>query len=103
MFTKLPKVLGLTLAAATAFMITYGGTIATSTRVEAGVCYNLWYQRNAIFAARGYCFKSCGRRVWGNNCFPPYGQLSPREWQQVRQIQASERARNCPPCPQTWQ
>ncbi len=95
--------LGVALAGATALLASYGGAIGTATRAEAGACYDLWYQRNAIFARMGHCFKHCGRRVWGRNCFPPYGKLSPGQWSRVRQIQSRERAMRCPACPQTWQ
>jgi len=61
-----------------------------------GSCYDLWYQRNAIYAAKGYCFKTArARQVFGPRCYPPYGQLSAAESQQVAAIQQLERAQGC--------
>lgn len=100
----LRKVLYMVLASTTVLLVSYGGMVGTATRAEAGMCYDLWYQRNAIFAQRGYCFKGCGMRVWGRNCFGPYfGRLTQNQWAQVRSIQARERALGCPSCPQSWQ
>jgi hypothetical protein len=100
----LRKLLYPALAGITLLLTSYGGMIGTATRAEAGICYDLWYQRNAIFAQRGYCFKACGMRVWGRNCFGPYfGKLTQGQWAAVRSIQAQERAIGCPPCPQAWQ
>lgn len=59
-------------------------------------CYDLWYQRNAIYARKGYCFKTQrARAVFGPACFPPYGQLSPNEQRRVNRIKAQERAQGC--------
>jgi hypothetical protein len=61
-----------------------------------GRCYDLWYQRNAIYANRGYCFKTAqARSVFGPGCFPPYGRLSPAEKRQVAWIQAQENRFGC--------
>ncbi len=103
MYDTLRRITGIALAGATLLLSAYGGMVGTATRAEAGMCYDLWYQRNAIFAQRGYCFKGCGRRVWGKNCFPPYGELTGYQWSRVKQIQARERALGCPSCPQSWQ
>lgn len=100
---NLRKIRNITLAGAAALLVSYGGMIGSATRADAGICYDLWYQRNAIFAQMGQCFKGCGRRVWGSNCFPPYGQLTPGQWRRVRQIQSQERSMRCPSCPQGWQ
>lgn len=59
-------------------------------------CYDLWYQRNAIYAARGYCFKTArARQVFGARCYPPYGRLSAAESRQVAEIRQWERAQGC--------
>lgn len=59
-------------------------------------CGELWYARNAIFAAKGYCFKSArGRKAFGPGCFPPYGDLNARERRTVDTIKQWERRRGC--------
>lgn len=59
-------------------------------------CYDLWYERNAIYAAKGYCFESeRALRTFGRACFPPYGRLSPREQDEVRYIKSLEARRGC--------
>lgn len=94
---------GAVIGAATLFL-SAGVLVGSTTGASAGQCYDLWYQRNAIFASRGYCFKGCGRRVWGANCFGPhFGKLTPAQWSIVNQIKAQERAINCPACPQPSQ
>ena len=41
-------------------------------------CGQLWYERNAIFAQYGYCFKTDQAiNAFGRACFPPYGRLPP--------------------------
>ena len=52
-------------------------------------CDELWYARNAIYAAKGYCFKTAhAQQVFGPRCFPPYGALTPAEQSQVNLIPA---------------
>lgn len=59
-------------------------------------CDELWYARNAIFADKGYCFKtSRARSVFGVACFPPYGRLSSTEQRQVDRIKSRERQLGC--------
>ncbi|GGC57320.1 YARHG domain-containing protein [Chelatococcus reniformis] len=74
--------------------------VAATTTASADVCDDLWYQRNAIFKAAGYCFKtSRGIRAFGNaGC--AYDDeadvpLSARQSTRVRQIKADERALGC--------
>ncbi|MFG1422803.1 YARHG domain-containing protein [Roseixanthobacter liquoris] len=60
-------------------------------------CRALWYSRNAIYADRGYCFRTPdARAVFGNACFPPYGQLSASEQREVEIIRSWEARRGCP-------
>jgi hypothetical protein len=73
-----------------------------STALEAGhdyrdmSCRELWHERNAIYAAKGYCFESeRALRTFGRACFPPYGRLSPREQEEVRYIKSLEARRGC--------
>jgi len=59
-------------------------------------CSQLWHSRNAIFAAKGYCFKTRrARAVFGPRCHPPYGRLSRLEQNQVDAIRGWERSRGC--------
>ena len=62
-----------------------------------GVCHSLWYDRNAIYARNGYCFRTA-RAVeqFGPGCFPPYGRLSPADQARVNEIQYEEDRRGCP-------
>lgn len=63
-------------------------------------CGDLWYQRNAIFARNGYCFKTDrALRVFGNeNC--RFGveadvPMSQSERRQVEIIREAEREKGC--------
>ena len=59
-------------------------------------CGQLWYERNSIFAAAGHCFKTKrARRVFGRNCFPPYGKLHRGQRSTVRNIRRAERRKGC--------
>ena len=59
-------------------------------------CNELWYERNAIYADNGYCFKTRrARRAFGRACFPPYGRLSPRERRRVNRIKEWEYDKGC--------
>ncbi|MEZ5850260.1 MAG: YARHG domain-containing protein [Hyphomicrobiaceae bacterium] len=59
-------------------------------------CGQLWYQRNAIFAQYGYCFKTPqARAAFGPRCYPPYGQLPPHAQRQVNAIVYWEQRKGC--------
>ena len=59
-------------------------------------CGQLWYERNAIFARHGYCFKNPRAiQTFGQGCQPPYGQLPSNLQGVVRNIQAWEQKRGC--------
>lgn len=60
-------------------------------------CYDLWYERNQIYAQNGYCFQTAlGRRVFGNRgCYTSNPRLSRWEQQRVAQIQRLERRYGC--------
>jgi hypothetical protein len=63
-------------------------------------CGDLWYQRNAIFARNGYCFKTDrALRVFGNeNCrYWAEGDvpMSRAERQEVEYIREVERRKGC--------
>ncbi|RFB80028.1 YARHG domain-containing protein [Methylovirgula sp. 4M-Z18] len=67
-----------------------------SAQLSAYSCYDLWHERNAIYARRGYCFKT-DRAIseFGVGCFPPYGRLTPQEAYRVREIQYWEAQSDC--------
>jgi YARHG domain-containing protein len=59
-------------------------------------CDQLWYARNEIFAARGYCFKTPkAQEVFGKGCFPPYGELQEYESREVKRIRQWEKRKGC--------
>ncbi len=65
-------------------------------------CDDLWYERNAMFKAAGYCFRtSRGIRAFGNaGCqFDDEADvpLSGPQREQVAQIRATERRLGCAP------
>ena len=81
-------------------MVTASGLALAPRSAEAqdivSTCSKLWHQRNGIYASMGHCFKRQKSKIcFPNNCFPPYGQLTPAQQRQVAQIQAQERALGC--------
>jgi hypothetical protein len=59
-------------------------------------CGELWYERNAIFAEKGYCFQTRRAiRVFGPRCYPPYGRLNRWERDRVAEIRYWERVKRC--------
>jgi hypothetical protein len=71
-----------------------GNAMAQSLRSMS--CSELWYERNAIYAEKGYCFETRRAiREFGPACFPPYGELSRREQRRVNDIREWERRKGC--------
>lgn len=68
-----------------------------TTNALADSCYDLWYQRNLIYAENGYCFKTdLARRTFSDSsCRTDHPQFSPREQRRINQIKAEERERGC--------
>lgn len=64
---------------------------------SAASCWDLWYERNAIFDRNGYCFTSnLGKRTFNNaDCWTSNPSLSGSEQRRVARIQAEERRRGC--------
>ncbi len=59
-------------------------------------CYELWYDRNAISANKGYCFKKQKSiNAFGRRCYPPYGELNQWEKDKVNNIRYWERRKGC--------
>ena len=88
-------------AALSATFVTLGAALElTGTQAFAQYrdmdCSELWYARNAIFADKGHCFKTRrGRRAFGRNCFPPYGELTRSERRRVNRIIDWEHRKGC--------
>ncbi len=74
------------------------GSLAPPEAVSAPLsCERLWYNRNAIYARKGYCFRTERElEVFGSKCFRPYGKLTNREQRQVNNIRRQERRQGCP-------
>jgi hypothetical protein len=74
-----------------------GDDSSTGRDYYAGLnCKGLWYERNAIYARYGYCFKSDeARAAFGPGCFAPYGELPSNLKRVVDHIQSIERRRGC--------
>ncbi len=75
--------------------------LAAPTPAAAQSCEDLWYQRNEIYKAQGYCFRTQrGIRAFGNaGC--QYDDvedvpLSASQRRLIAGIQSEERARGCP-------
>lgn len=81
---------------ATVTLILSGLSLLSTTALAGDPCGGLWYERNAIYASAGHCFKtSQGIAQFGKGCFPPYGKLSSSQQARVNRIIAKERAFGC--------
>ncbi|WP_245417849.1 YARHG domain-containing protein [Cohaesibacter celericrescens] len=59
-------------------------------------CGELWYARNAIYASRGYCFKTRrARNAFGARCYAPWGRLTASQQRRVNRIVSWERRMGC--------
>lgn len=59
-------------------------------------CKALWYQRNAVYAEQGYCFKTKDAiATFGARCYAPYGKLTPDQQRFVNEVQAWEARKGC--------
>ena len=84
------------LAAVVLIAATAAPAEAQSRRYANMSCNQLWYERNLIYANRGYCFRTQRAiRTFGPRCYPPYGRLSQAEHRAVADIQWWERRRGC--------
>ncbi|MBB4198342.1 YARHG domain-containing protein [Rhodoblastus sphagnicola] len=87
----------------TALLIAFASTLAPGAVTPAKAqeaaymsCGELWYARNKIYARNGYCFKTeRAVSVFGQGCFPPYGQLGGWEKARVDEIQMWEARKGC--------
>lgn len=71
--------------------------MASGSMAQAASCYDLWYERNLIYAENGYCFStSLGKRVFaGFNCWTKNPALSAWEKRRVAQLRSEEKRRGC--------
>ena len=77
-----------------------GLTLVSTTPAMAQSCFDLWYNRNSIFKAAGYCFTtSQAIQTFGNaGCLYDDERevpLSANQRRQVQAIRAQERAYGC--------
>ena len=78
--------------AATAFAL-----LAPSTSLAAASCFDLWYARNAIYDAKGYCFKTDLAQEYFDNsdCWTSKPKFSKKELAAIKAIQKEEAKRGC--------
>ena len=89
------RFVGATLAIAACLSVA-GATPSLAQGYRAMSCGDLWYARNAIYADKGYCFKTArARAVFGRGCFPPYGRLTRSERRRIVAIERWEARRGC--------
>ena len=86
----LKKSFGLVIAGA------LGASLYSIPSANAASCYDLWYERNAIYADAGYCFKSSlGKRTFGTACSTHNPRLTRSEQRRVASIKKQERRKGC--------
>jgi hypothetical protein len=72
------------------------GTVDGTDDLSQLGCEELWLRRNQIYADRGFCFKSeRAITVFGQRCFPPFGQLTEADQKALDVLRAAERALKC--------
>ncbi|MEQ8401069.1 MAG: YARHG domain-containing protein [Roseitalea porphyridii] len=74
------------------FLVAGAGSAAAQTS-----CYDLWYERNLIFAENGYCFQTdLARRAFAEfECWTRNPALSTYEQRRVDEIRDEEQRRGC--------
>lgn len=82
---------------AVAFLAALAGTALSAVPAGAQSCYDLWYERNAIYDSYGYCFRSSlGKRTFDNSdCHTRAPRLSPSDQRRVDSLRREERRRGC--------
>jgi hypothetical protein len=73
------------------------GIILSVEPALAESCYDLWYERNSIYDANGYCFKTkLGRETFDNSdCYTKHPQFSEQEQWRIDQLKSEEENRGC--------
>jgi hypothetical protein len=70
---------------------------------ENPTCEELWLRRNYIFARNGHCFQTAEAiAMFGKGCFPPFGQLSSSDTDDVNYLKALEVRKRCPAKGARW-
>lgn len=71
--------------------------LLTTKPIQAASCYDLWYERNLIYAQNGYCFStSLAQRVFSDfSCWTKNPDLSRAEQRRVSALKAEENRRGC--------
>ncbi|MEO8758318.1 MAG: YARHG domain-containing protein [Devosia sp.] len=71
--------------------------VALPSVAMAASCYDLWYARNAIYDAHGYCFQTAlGMATFDNDdCWTTHARLSKKEQKFVASIQYQEKLKHC--------
>jgi hypothetical protein len=69
----------------------------TTQAAFADSCYDLWYERNAIYDDNGYCFRTAlGKRVFDNSdCYTRNPSFTRAEQRRIDQIRREERRLGC--------
>ncbi|MDB5524452.1 MAG: hypothetical protein JWM58_2215 [Rhizobium sp.] len=77
--------------------ITVLGVIVSVQPALAASCYDLWYERNAIYNDNGYCFSTqLGQETFDNSdCYTSDVQLSRSEQRRVDSLKNQEDNRGC--------
>ena len=76
--------------------VVLGSSLFAIPSANAASCYDLWYERNAIYADAGYCFKSSlGKRTFGTACSTNNPRLTRSEQRRVASIKKQERRKGC--------
>ena len=80
-----------------AAVLAAGSLVMLPSMAMAASCYDLWYARNAIYDAEGYCFQTdLGMETFDNDdCYTTHPHLTKKEQKVVAQIQAQEKAKHC--------
>jgi YARHG domain len=93
----LPSLRRIALSLAVAVPCLIGASMPVKAQGYGGLsCGQLWYERNAIFAQYGYCFRTeQAINAFGRACFPPYGRLPPNAQSLVNEIISWERRKGC--------
>ena len=98
MNTLIKKFSTLCLAAAGAVVLLLLPDALFGAGARAASCYDLWHERNSIYARNGHCFNTRkARSVFGAGCYPPYGRLTGYDQRRVASIKRDERAQGCGP------
>jgi hypothetical protein len=73
------------------------GTISSVQPAFADACYDLWYERNAIYNDNGYCFNTRdGRNTFDNSdCFTDSPDFTRGEQRRIDRIKRQENEYGC--------